>query len=81
MRVRVKLFAVARELAGRNEVEVAVADGATVAQVRQALVAAVPALGPVLPHALLAVDAKYAGDATVVTEQSELALIPPVSGG
>jgi molybdopterin converting factor subunit 1 len=81
MRVRVKLFAVARELAGRGELELAVPDGATVAQVRQALVAAVPALGAVLPHALLAIDARYAGDASIVTEQSELAVIPPVSGG
>jgi len=81
MRVRVKLFAVARELAGHDELELAVADGATVAQVRQALAAAVPALGDVLPHALLAVDAQYAGDATIINERSELALIPPVSGG
>jgi molybdopterin converting factor subunit 1 len=81
MRVCVKLFAVAHELAGRSEVEVVVADGATVGQVRQALAAAVPTLGDVLPHALLAVDAEYVGDATIVTEQSELALIPPVSGG
>jgi len=81
MRVRVKLFAVARELAGRSEVEIAVAEGATVADVRQALAAAVPALAEVLPHTLLAVDAQYANETTVVTEQTELALIPPVSGG
>jgi molybdopterin converting factor subunit 1 len=81
MRVRVKLFAVARELAGRDEVEVAVADGATVADVRRALAVAAPALGEVLSHALLAVDAQYVSDATIVKELSELALIPPVSGG
>jgi len=81
MRVRVKLFAVARELAGRSEVEIAVAEGATVADVRQTLAAAVPALAEVLPHTLLAVDAQYANETTVVTEQTELALIPPVSGG
>jgi molybdopterin converting factor subunit 1 len=81
MKVRVRLFAVARELAGRSEVEIAVAEGATVADVRQVLAAAVPALAEVLAHTLLAVDAQYANEATVVTEQSELALIPPVSGG
>jgi len=81
MRVRVKLFAVARESAGQGDVEIAVPDGATVAQLRQALAAAVPALADVLPHALLAVDAQFADDTTIVTEQSELALIPPVSGG
>ena len=38
MMVRVKLFAAARELAGGDEVAVEVPDGATVADVRQALV-------------------------------------------
>lgn len=81
MTVRVKLFAVARQLAERDELAVDVANGATIADVRQAIVAAVPALGDVLPHAMLAVDATYAGDTTVVDERSEIALIPPVSGG
>jgi molybdopterin converting factor subunit 1 len=81
MRVRVKLFAAARDLAGHDEMEVVVSEQATVAEVRQALAGASPALGSLLPHALLAVDAEYAGDAIIVTEHSELALIPPVSGG
>lgn len=81
MKVRVKLFAVAKERAGSEVVTVEVADGATVADVRQALIAAVPALASVVPHALWAVDAEYAADTARVTEQSEIALIPPVSGG
>lgn len=81
MIIRVGLFAVARELAGRDDVELVVPDGATAADVREALAAEVPALADLLPHALLAVDAAYAGDATVVDEDSEVALIPPVSGG
>jgi molybdopterin converting factor subunit 1 len=81
MRVRVKLFAVARERVGQGEVELDVADRATVAQVREALAAAVPALADVLPHSLLAVDAKCADDTIIITVQSEIAVIPPVSGG
>jgi molybdopterin converting factor subunit 1 len=81
MTVRVKLFAVARQLAGSDELAIDLADGATIADVRRALAAAVPALGDVLPHAMLAVDAAYASETTVVDEQSEVALIPPVSGG
>lgn len=81
MTVRVKLFAAARELAGRDELAVDVDDRATVGDVRRAAESLVPGLRRILPHALWAVDAEYAGDAVVVTGDSEIALIPPVSGG
>jgi sulfur-carrier protein len=79
--LRVKLFAVARELADCAEVTVALSSGASVADLRQAVEAELPALKHILPHALWAVDAAYAGDETVLDERSEIALIPPVSGG
>jgi molybdopterin converting factor subunit 1 len=81
MKVRVKLFAVAKERAGSDALTVEVTDDATVADVRQALIAAVPALAMVVSHALWAVDAEYAPDTAPVTERSAVALIPPVSGG
>jgi molybdopterin converting factor small subunit len=81
MRVHVRLFAAAKDLAGRDKVSVEVADGATIAEVRTALIAAVPALTSIVPHALWAVDTQYAPESTRVTERSEIALIPPVSGG
>jgi molybdopterin converting factor small subunit len=81
MTIRVKLFAVAKQVAGRGEVAVEVADGATVANVERAVVAAVPALAAVVVHARWAVDAEFASDTKVVTSASEVALIPPVSGG
>jgi len=34
-----------------------------------------------VPHALWAVGAQYANDDTALNENSEVALIPPVSGG
>jgi molybdopterin converting factor small subunit len=81
MNVRVKLFAAAKEVAGRDEITVELADGATLGDARHALAAAVPALGRILPHALWAVDAAYADDDAIVDERSDVALIPPVSGG
>ena len=81
MTVRVKMFAAAREMAGCPELVVEVRDGATLADVRRAVVAAVPALDRILPHARWAVDAQFAAAETMVTEKSEIALIPPVSGG
>ena len=81
MKVRVKLFAVARDLAQRDELEIELRDGATIADIRRAAEQACPALGRILPHAMWAVDAEYATDITSLTEHSEVALIPPVSGG
>jgi molybdopterin converting factor small subunit len=52
-----------------------------VADVREAAGRAHPALSHVLPHALWAIDASYATDRSPVLESSEIALIPPVSGG
>ena len=81
MKVRVKLFAAARELAGRDELELELAQRATLADLRVAIAKAFPALQKITPHALWAVDAEYAGDSTIINENSEIAIIPPVSGG
>ena len=81
MNLRVKLFAVAKERAGADELAIDLPTGATIADLRQALATTCPALATILPHALWAVDTSYANDKTILTEQSEIALIPPVSGG
>ncbi len=81
MILRVKLFAAARELAGRSEVNLEVSDGATLADVQQVLLKEVPKLEPIVSHSRWAVDAEFAPLGSVVHEDSELALIPPVSGG
>ena len=81
MKVRVKLFAVARELAGGDELSVELPDVATIRDLRGAIVTVAPALARIMPHALWAVGAEYANDDTALNEKSEVALIPPVSGG
>jgi len=75
MKVSVRLFAVLRERAGRDTVEVELADGATV---RDAIAALPVAQGvPVV----MAVNREVAADDVVLRPGDELALIPPVSGG
>lgn len=81
MKVRIRLFAVARELAGADVVTLEVPAGGTIAQVREALVAQVPALATVLPHVLFAIGSEYVKDNSTVPADSEVACIPPVSGG
>jgi MoaE-MoaD fusion protein len=75
MKVSVRLFAVLRERAGRNIVEVELPDGATV---RDAIAALPVAQGvPVV----MAVNREVAAEDVVLRPDDELALIPPVSGG
>lgn len=85
MIVRVRLFAVAREAAGAEfvEVELPTSEGAspTVADLRRAFLARLPALQYAAKQLLFAVDGDYATDATRVSATSDVACIPPVSGG
>jgi molybdopterin synthase sulfur carrier subunit len=81
VKIEVKLFAVAKDLAGVSAVEVDLSPPATIGHLRQALVAKVPALAPILPHVLFAVDAVYADDRAEIPAGADVACIPPVSGG
>lgn len=86
MIVRVRLFAVAREAAGAEFVDVELPAGddaaaATVADLRLAFLAQLPALRYAAKQLMFAVDGDYATDATQVSAASDVACIPPVSGG
>ena len=82
MIVRVRLFAVARQRVGQEELQIEVPAAApTVAELRAALREGYPALADVLPHVKVAVNNDYAGERTPIPAGAEVALIPPVSGG
>jgi len=81
MKVHVRLFALAKQRAGRSEVVVELPEPATVADLKRSLVEALPDLAPLASSLLIAVDSEYAGDDQVVGPGSEVAVIPPVSGG
>ena len=81
MKVEVKLFARARDVAGAETVCVEVSDSAKVADLRAALVQKVPELEPLVSSLLVAVGNEYADDQTVLDTSNEIACFPPVSGG
>jgi len=88
-----KLFAHLRDAAGDESVSVDVEPGATVEDALRALVETEPALhvalfedGELADHIRLLVDGEDAfaareGLSTELTQDTELALFPPVSGG
>lgn len=81
MKVCIRLFAVAKELAGCDSILLDLPAGSTIAQLRARLAAEVPALASVLPQVLFAVGSDYAQEDAVISGESEVACIPPVSGG
>jgi molybdopterin synthase catalytic subunit len=81
MRLRVRLFAIQRELAGTREVTLELADGATIEAAWAALVERYPLLRPGRPSVRFARNGVYADPDTMLSDGDELACIPPVSGG
>ena len=81
MKVEVMLFAAAKENAGADRVTVESCEPMTALLVLRQLGQAYPKLKPLLPSCRLAVDDQYVGNDFRVDPDSEVALIPPVSGG
>ncbi len=81
IRVRVRLFAVQRELAGEREVALELDAGATVESAWQAIVARHPVLAPGRPSVRFALNGEYVDAGEALADGDEVACIPPVSGG
>ena len=81
MRIRVRLFAIQRELAGTREVPLDLPDGATIADAWNGLVGLHPALAPGRASVRFARNGAYADETTILSDGDEVAMIPPVSGG
>jgi molybdopterin converting factor subunit 1 len=82
MTVSVRLFAILRERAGRDSVEIELPEGATVGDAFARL-AETPGLAELVERMPLrmAVNREYADGATRIASGDELAVIPPISGG
>jgi CTP:molybdopterin cytidylyltransferase MocA/molybdopterin converting factor small subunit len=82
LRVTIRLFALARQRAGCAEAALDVAEPATVAALKRALSDQYPALRPLVPQLMIAIDGEYVSDENrPVPPGAEVAAIPPVSGG
>jgi molybdopterin converting factor small subunit len=81
MLAQVRLFAIARERAGRQVVEVELPEPATVSDLKVAIRTQAPSLAPLLPVLRFSVNSEYADDTTPIPHGADLAAIPPVSGG
>lgn len=81
MKLEVRLFAQARDLAGGERVQVDLPAESTVADLRGELAARFPDLSPLAPSLLIAIGVDYAAEQTVLKPEDDVACFPPVSGG
>ena len=81
VRIRVRLFARQRELAGAREVALELTTGAAIEDAWSALAALVPAIASGRPFVRFARNGEYADADTPLADGDEVACIPPISGG
>ena len=79
--VHVRLFAMFRDVFGLDVLEVSLAEGSTLADLRRRLEQMRPAAKQLLSRSNIAVNQEFAPEDTIVDSGAEIALIPPVSGG
>ncbi len=79
LKIKILPFAFYRELLERREVEVTVAKGATLADLKEALDRTFPRFKDYLP--LMAVNGEMKPLHAPLKEGDEVALLPPFSGG
>jgi molybdopterin synthase catalytic subunit/molybdopterin converting factor small subunit len=81
MKIKVLAFATAREAIGASEIEIELADGSDLADLASRLKSEFPALEPIWTRLAVAVDGEMVSSPVTIREGSEVALLPPVSGG
>jgi molybdopterin converting factor small subunit len=79
--VQVRLFAAARDLVGREWVQLTLPEPATVGVCRRELVSYWPTLAPLLARCRIAVNHEFVGDDESVPQEAIVAVLPPVGGG
>jgi molybdopterin converting factor subunit 1 len=83
VKVRVRLFAMLREAAGIDSLELTIPPGGSIGSLVGELVEKYPRLGDLFEsrHILVAVNQRYTGMDKELSEGDEVAFLPPVSGG
>lgn len=80
MKLTLKLFGITKEIIGQTELEYQISSSIDVASLKKKLTEEFPRLGD-LRSLAIAVNGEYASKDLPLSEQDEIVLIPPVSGG
>ena len=81
MKVRLLYFAVLRDITGKSESELSLADGTSAGDVWKSVREQYQQLAGYEQPPLIAINETYARPETLLRDGDELAFIPPVAGG
>jgi molybdopterin converting factor subunit 1 len=79
--IKVLFFATLRDKAGTKSLELDIAPGATVRDVRDAVIRQFPGIQEIIEHCLVSLNHEYSEDSAEIPVAAEIAFFPPVSGG
>lgn len=80
MKVKVLAFGIAKDIFGSTSIDISLDQATDIAQLKHLLEETYPKLKELASY-MVAVNDEYAQDTVIITEQDEIAIIPPVSGG
>lgn len=81
MEVEVRLFALVREIAGRDRIRLGVPTPARIGTLREQMIHKIPGLAGWKNLLLFTVNEQYADDSTPIEPGATIACFPPVGGG
>ena len=81
MHIKVLFFASLRDKAGTKMLELDLEPGATVRQLKGAIIQRLPGIKDTIEHCLAAINHEYSDEHTEIPADAEVAFFPPVSGG
>jgi molybdopterin converting factor subunit 1 len=81
MKVKVKLFAVFRDIVGSKEEERDLKEGTTVQSLLEEYIKRFPQMARFRDHIILSVNKEYGPPGKVLRDGDEVSFLPPVSGG
>ena len=81
MQIKVKVFAILKEVVGREEIVLDLPQETSCEEALLHLEGTIPGLFSILRRCLVAVNGRYAQPDTRILADDEVAILPPVSGG
>jgi molybdopterin converting factor subunit 1 len=80
-KIKVRLFAILREIVGEREITITVPTGITVNHLNNEILKKYPQLKSFSNIFVTSVNCRVTTGDTIITSKDEIALLPPVSGG
>jgi molybdopterin converting factor subunit 1 len=80
-RARILFFATLREKTGTNEITIEFPQGSHISDIKNLVLERFPALSQYIESMIVALNHEFAFDDTLVQNDAEIAIFPPVSGG